>query len=300
MERKRYEQTEDYKKAVGLFEEFVTEVLDGNIEALARLDFSDLMKFTGAGDPDDFLITKAIYIILWGDIFDLTFENMGAWNLKNTKPFRGDTMNSFGSLIGKEDKSKGKEFGFRAKFFGADKKEQLWQKIEEFHKLYHYVGNFIVLPNRSTAVNGINGARASYYDTDELDGMRDYFDWFLVKLAEYQERISAGTGHTMLGKFDRQLQMNPEYHPVFLPISEWETQFFLEPYFENGKPKQLFQTPFQDRLKVTAPPKDRKNNGKYFGNQEYLELLEDYLDKSKGVILYRTGRMVEELKKVLR
>lgn len=300
MDRKMYEQTKDYKKAAGLLKEFVKEVLNDNIETLALLDFDDLTKFTGDSiDPDDFMITKAIYILLWGDIFDLTFDNMGPWNRGNTNPFRGDTMNSFGSLIGKEDMEKGRTLGFRAKYFGADKNETLWKKIKDFYKQYHYVGNFIVLPNRATARCGINGARASYYDTDFLDGMRDYFDWFLVKVAEYQDRISAGTGHTALGKLDRQLQMNPEYHPAFLPISEWEKRFFLEPYFESGKPKQLFQTPFSDRLKVTALPEDRKNREDYYEDEEYLELLEDYLDKSEAVIRYRTGKIVEALKRVL-
>lgn len=47
MDRKMYEQTEDYKKAAGLLKEFVKEVLNDNIETLALLDFDDLTKFTG-------------------------------------------------------------------------------------------------------------------------------------------------------------------------------------------------------------------------------------------------------------
>lgn len=51
------------------------DVLDGNIEKLKDFDFTDLTTYVGDNiDSDMYLITQAIYIILWGDIYDLTFE----------------------------------------------------------------------------------------------------------------------------------------------------------------------------------------------------------------------------------
>ena len=83
-----------------------------------------------------------------------------------------------------------------------------------------------------------------------------------------------------------------------MPIEEWEEQFFLKPYFENGEPVLLFKTPLEERLKVTDP------NGtdpeiSYYEADEYLELLEDFLDKSNEVIKYRTNKIIEALKKKL-
>ena len=107
MNKRDYEKTNDYKKSIEILKGFVRDVLDGNIEKLKDFDFTDLTTYVGDNiDSDMYLITQAIYIILWGDIYDLTFEKMGSWTWNNRYPFRGDTMNSFGSLFGKEDKEK--------------------------------------------------------------------------------------------------------------------------------------------------------------------------------------------------
>lgn len=297
MNKRDYESTNDYKKSIEILKNFVRDVLDGDIEKLKDYDFTDLTTYVGdIIDPDMYLITQAIYIILWGDLYDLTFETMGAWNWNNEHAFRGDTMNSFGSLFGKEDRKKDRSFAFRAKFYHAEENPRLWTKIRKFSKSYHCIGNFILIPNRGTLRNGINGARARYYNREECEGMRDYFDWFLISIAKYQKKVEEGDIH--LSGFEMQLQMNPEYNPAFLPIKEWEEQFFLKPYFKNGEPVLLFKTPLEERLKVTDP------NGtdpeiSYYKADEYLELLEDFLDKSENVIKYRTNKIIEALKKKL-
>lgn len=292
-----YEKTNDYKKSIEILKGFVRDVLDGNIEKLKDFDFTDLTTYVGDNiDSDMYLITQAIYIILWGDIYDLTFEKMGSWTWNNRYPFRGDTMNSFGSLFGKEDKEKGREFAFRAKYYNADQNPHLWAKIKKFSKSYHCIGNFIVIPNRGTLEKGINGARGKYYNEEKCEGMRDYFDWFLIAIANYQNKVKRGDNH--LSKFEMQLQMNPEYNPAFLSIKEWEERFFFKPYFKEGEPIVLFKTPLEERLKVTAA---NATNPKisYYGAEEYLELLEDFLDKSEEVIEYRTNKIIEVLKEKL-
>lgn len=296
MNRTDYEKTEDYKESVKILRDFVEDILDGDIENLRDFDFATLTSYVGhIIDPDMYLITQAIYIILWGDIYDLTFEKMGTWDWNNKCAFRGDTMNSFGSLFGKEDKRKGRSFAFRAKYYNADQNPRLWEKIIKFSKSYHYMGNFIVIPNRGILRNGINGARAGYYNREECEGMRDYFDWFLIAISEYQNKVKEGDVH--LSKFEMQLQMNPEYNPAFLPIKEWEDRFFLNPYFKDGEPVQLFRTPLEERLKVTDPEGTHPELS-YYEADEYLELLEDFLDKSENVIEYRTHKMIENLKRL--
>lgn len=297
MNKKDYEKTNDYKKSIEILRGFVRDVLDGNIENLKDFNFSDLTTYVGdIIDPDMYLITQAIYIILWGDIYDLTFEKIGVWSWNNECAFRGDTMNSFGSLFGKEDKRKDRSFAFRARLYNADQDPRLWAKIKKFFKSYHCIGNFIVIPNRGTLRNGINGARAGYYNREECEGMRDYFDWFLIAIANYQNKVKKGDIH--LSKFEMQLQMNPEYNPAFLSIKEWEERFFLRPYFKDGEPVVLFKKPLEERLKVTDP------NGTdpeiaYYEADEYLELLKNFLDKSEEVIEYRTNKIIAILKEKL-
>lgn len=104
MKREQYEKTQDFTNALELLRNFVEEILAGEVEGLRTYCFDELSKFIGDIDPDMTLIMKAIYIILWGDIYNLSFENMGPWNMEGTYAFRGDTMNSFGSLIGKKAK----------------------------------------------------------------------------------------------------------------------------------------------------------------------------------------------------
>lgn len=80
MNKRDYEKTNDYKKSIEILKGFVRDVLDGNIEKLKDFDVTDLTTYVGDNiDPDLYLITQAIYIILWGDIYDLTFEKMGSW-----------------------------------------------------------------------------------------------------------------------------------------------------------------------------------------------------------------------------
>lgn len=302
MNRKEYEKTKDYQKSIEMFRSFVKDILDGDLENLRNLDFEDIAthslgkKYVGnSKDPDMYPITQAIYIILWGNLYDLSFGKMGSWNQNNKFAFRGDSINSFGSVIGKKDEKNGTNFAFRAKFYEADKNPNLWRKIVEFHKLYHNSGNFIVIPNRGTVEGGINGARGKYYDSEVCECMRDYFDWFLIVVSQYQKKIK--TGDIRFSKFERQLHLNPEYNPSFLEIAEWEDRFFLKPFFKNGEPELLFKTPLKDRLKVTDP---NRRGSHFYGTTEYLELLEDYLDKSKEVIQYRTNKIIEVLKEKLK
>ena len=78
MNKRDYESTNDYKKSIEILKNFVRDVLDGDIEKLKDYDFTDLTTYVGdIIDPDMYLITQAIYIILWGDLYDLTFETMG-------------------------------------------------------------------------------------------------------------------------------------------------------------------------------------------------------------------------------
>ena len=113
MEMVEYKKTGDYQKAKKLVCEFIEEVLDGKVDNLLNADLYELIyetknrdiinKYVGdIKDPDMYLITQAIYIIVWGNIYELTFDKLGSWGkTENSQyPFRGDTMNSFKSVYG--------------------------------------------------------------------------------------------------------------------------------------------------------------------------------------------------------
>ena len=49
---------------------------------------------------------------------------------------------------------------------------------------------------------------------------------------------------------------------------------------------------------ITAAPENRRGK-KYYQDEEYLKLMEDYLDKSKAVIEFRTEKMIDCLQRKL-
>ena len=112
MNREDYIKTSDYKKALGVVRSFTYDALNGCINNLKNEDITLLIDkienkntknlyFGNINDPDMYYITQAIYIVVWGHIFDLTFDKMGSWG-KIKHPFRGDTMNSFNSVFGRD------------------------------------------------------------------------------------------------------------------------------------------------------------------------------------------------------
>ncbi len=305
MIKEDYVKTDDYIESVQLLKEFISDELDGEIEGLMELDFSTIKnsKYIGSiKDPDMFMISQAIYIIMWGHIWDLRFSNMGSWgkNAENRYSFRGDTIHAFGKI----GNSKNREFGYRAKYFKLDMKEELWNRIELFYKSYHRIGNFIVIPNRAEFAGGINTARANW-----LTGMRDYFDWFLIAIYNYQQRTLGNEKNVIKGfdivlksrkSFECMLAQNDEYKFEFLPINKWRDIFYLNSFFEEDIPVKFFNTEPKDRLKITTIEEKRNNQERYFDNNEYYILINEYIEKSSEFINHRTSTIIDELKTNLR
>lgn len=298
--REAYTKTEDFKKSIEIIKNFIKENLGGDIEKFKDFDlyigkFNNCKYYVGKiKDPDMYLITQAIYIVLWGHIWNLNFENLGSWgrSTENQFPFRGDTIHACGKFGDKNDRV--------TNFFNIDKKDlELFNDILQFEKSYHRIGNFIVLPNRGN----INCNKA-----DWLNGMRDYFDWFLISIYNYQQRENGNEDNVIREfdnafksreKFDELLKQNEGYSKDYLSISEWKDVFFLDECFDNGVPVNYFNLDPEFRMKITAAETDRGDLSKYYTDKEYTELLRIYVDKSNDFINKRTQRMIEKLKEII-
>ncbi|WJV18975.1 hypothetical protein QU593_00270 [Rossellomorea marisflavi] len=90
--------------------------------------------------------------------------------------YRGDTLNSFHTMFGKEVTSDG---GSR-RFKGVEKylsDQPLREIVNRYHQTYHTVGNFIPLPNKKLERHTFNTYRGVKYG--------DYFDLFLKRLEHW-------------------------------------------------------------------------------------------------------------------
>ena len=155
--------------------DFIREKLDGELDRLGTFDFKSLQdseKFGCPGrrfDCDDTEILRAVYVVLWGDLLpELSPDTLG-----NGKPYRGDTMNTFHTMFGREIPGRPGFYAGLEKYHPAD---ELRERVREFGRLYcSSLGNYVVLPNlcaRETTLNCYRGTNQWH----------DFFDRFLIEL----------------------------------------------------------------------------------------------------------------------
>ena len=163
------------EKARRLLREFIQEKLNGKLDELLTFDFKTLRdseKFGCPGrrfDGDDTEIVRAVCVVLWEELLpDLSMATLG-----DGEKYRGDTMNSFHTMFGREIADRP---GFFTGLEKYDPPEEMRERVREFGNAYcSTVGNFAVLPNlyvRGTTLNMHRG-------TNEW---RDFFDRFLIQL----------------------------------------------------------------------------------------------------------------------
>lgn len=185
--------------------EFVNEKLQGDIKKLRDYDFNNLREDKKYGcvnkyklnyednvlstfDADDTILAKAIYCLIWGDVFpDVSLNTIGTG-----KKYRGDTVNSFNTLFSRGLNNKlytNAVSNYNNLKIGSEKTgfliedNDLIENIVKFHKLYRTIGNFSLLPNipcymtkRNISLNQYRGGNS---------GWRDFFDKFLLELRLY-------------------------------------------------------------------------------------------------------------------
>ncbi len=162
------------RHALQLVREFTREMLNGDVQKFRDFNFQTLRDSAKYGCPDrnfdcdDTNIMRAVYVVLWGDFLPyLTDGNFGF-----RKQYRGDTVNTFHTMFGREIMEKPGFFAGLEKYSPSD---ELREKVRHFGKLCSCIGNYVVLPNYFTRQTSLNCYRGT-------NDWHDFFDRFLQEL----------------------------------------------------------------------------------------------------------------------
>jgi len=249
-----------------LVRRFIDEKLSGEIEELKTYCFADLKGIppygvcNGSFDCDNTRLARAIFVLLWGGQGKV-YEDMTMENLGSGRKYRGDTMNSFRTVLGSYENGR-----LSDKILELGPGEALQKEIAAFFQTYHTIGNFTVLPNTCVGGNTLNMYRGKNFG--------DFFDRFLV---EYNNVLENNPDTP----FARLVAQN--HFPK--PLAEMALELFWNDYFTpEGRCQYLFRF-----CKGDASPKREK----------YLEYAQNYIGISNTIIANRAEKMVERLKKIL-
>lgn len=158
-------------------------------------------------DPDNFAIVKSIYICLWGHLFDIKdIDEIGTYGIKIKRPYRGDTMNSYGVIASKCSNSK---------------------LIKQYKDVYHKMGNFILIPNFGN-VNNQKGA------TKPREYVQDSFELFLHAL-----ECHLSGNHNLISKiwnYNRDAYFSQDNCVYF----DQKSKFMISDYFDGEYPKHYY------------------------------------------------------------
>ena len=282
MDRIEYRNTKDYKKAIDILCDFISEALSGDINGLKNNDITLLIRrvdngkkqnvyFGDINDPDMYYITRAIYIVVWGYVFNLDFDNLGQWGRIIKHPFRGDTMNSFNSVFGKEM--------IIAKRYCLS--DDLIKKIMEYYHLYHSIGNFIVIPNKLN----LNSKRANYCT------LQDFFDSFLGAMYQYKHPEESTVYRDFCNELEVVFKENDAIEK--LSFNDYVNEFYLKSYIRDEKPYDVFNVPLDIRKKEYIGRNRRSKS--FYTNDEYISMTSNYLNEAEKIIKNRADSIVERL-----
>lgn len=265
------------------FRKFVNDKLKGDIENLKNFNFIDLREDYGATtafDPDDTMIARCIYCLLWEkEIQELKYDNLG-----NGKKYRGDTLNTFNTLFGSDRISDNGKTVFEncLEKFGLAEDKEFIKKVLNFKKIYTRIGNFSILPC-------VPNYSFNYYRGDNR-GWGDYYDRFLIELEKCFLKKSDSDK-----KAEKIIVENNFFFDIFEnsnnKIVDFCELFYLEDYLENGHAKKMFGDNWIIQWRFKKPTEQDKNN--------YKEFAENYINTCSEIIEKRSERIIQELKKSL-
>lgn len=261
------------KECIELIKSFIAEKLDGDILKFYNYDLDQLEKDEkyGAYDPDNSRIANAIYVVLWSNVVpNLTINNLGG------KMYRGDTMNSFNTLMGRKN-------GDGTSFLGIQKytnDSKIINLAKLYHEKYHTLGNMIILPNKPlesarTTLNLLRGGGAWY----------DYFDLFLSDI----KILMVGTNTSNINDRLKELvKTNSVFFDCFEGVEGFKKfckTFYLEEYVDLES---------LEVLDVFSP--HARHWPIRYSEEEYKKYVIAYITKATDIIDCRCSCMIETLK----
>ena len=265
-------------------DDFAARHLGGDVERLAELSLGTIQaqpqvygtSVLGGDDCDDTNLAWEVYHRLWGvERFRKSLAaSPDATECRGEQWMRGDTMNSFRTLFGREIAGDGSDSGRVVGFKGLRRfgvEDELFEQAREFWYTYHRIGNFLPLPNLKCGGKTMNTYRTFWHD---------YFDWFLLALRR-----------CLLGKLRadamlmRLVHENMFFWEEFLGEDGWRRyveKFMLEDYC-NGRlvPKRLYSGIWHWQRDVSR--------------DEYVHACREYIRKATKLIDRRGKRMMHEI-----
>ena len=254
------------KRAKRILETFIERYLNGDIRNIKTFDLAKLECDSELGcpgrnfDSDDTNVARAVYVLAYQNAYDgLSLEKF------ERRIYRGDTMNSFRTLMGKFEEGHAEcEDHFNLS-------PDLCNKIHEFIHTYHTIGNFVPLPNSKTTKT-LNLMRSTLWN--------DFFSPFLYAVRNYLYEESYHEKFTPLMDangfaFDR-------YKGYESGFGEWLEDLLIDGYF--GSDKLLIpQLSMRQYLR------------KGISAEVYSATVELFIDHSTSVITDRANRIVKIL-----
>ncbi|MBR2425246.1 MAG: hypothetical protein IKB16_00750 [Lentisphaeria bacterium] len=258
--------------AIQLIKDFIAEKLSGDVNNITTFDFRTLEDSEKFGCPqryfdcDDTEIMRAIYVVLWGELLPgLSMNNFGY-----RRQYRGDTMNTFHTMFGRELEGRP---GFFAGLEKYGPSEELREKVRNFSKLCSSVGNYVVLPNYYTGGTTMN----LYRGTNQW---HDFFDCFLLEL--YQVLTGIGKQDTRLVELVKSNDFCFRKFRSEKGFADFADGLLLMDYCgENGQPKQIFSMNYHWKNE-----QDR---------EQYFRDAEQYLAQTETIIKRRSEMICQLL-----
>lgn len=268
----------DFIACRNFIREFAEERLEGNLLNLIDFDFASLrrdIRFGCSGrtfDCDDTDLMRAIGFLLWGESFPaLTFSDIGPG-----KKYRGDTLNTFNTVLGKFLAEQNTWAGI----VKSNAPENLQEAANKFHVSYHFIGNYILLPN----IAETDKKRAYTLNTYRGTAYKDYFDLFLIEL---EKSLTACKG-------DRHLINLIERNDFFFSwiktnggLAYFKKLCWLDDYFSPSAPETVF-APYMFCLRKRREWTDTEK-------ADYIGYMGNYMLKATAIIKNRSYKMVERL-----
>lgn len=253
--------------------EFVDEYFSGEWEQLCSFDFRALKDSEKYGCPDrnfdcdDTNIMRAVYVVLWSELF----PNLNMNNFGYRRQYRGDTLNTFHTMFGREIEGKS---GFFAGLEKYSPSEEMREKVRHYGRMCSNIGNYAVLPNYFACQTSLNCYRGT-------NDWHDFFDRFLIEL--YNVLTGAECKDETLKEL---VKVNDFCFSRFRGTEGSKALIkglYLEDYCDDsGVPATLFAMNYH--WKAPGEP------------EQYFCDAEKFLEKAEAIIRRRSVKIVELLK----